>query len=198
MVIRLACGLPSGGRRYGEGGLGKVTGTGKMGLIPPTQHISKTRERHVIDGVEIVFQLTPGSEAPAEMHLFFPQLRALNLAENACQLMHNLCPIRGAKTRDALAWSQYLDEALSEYVPHVDVVYAQHHWPVWGAAKAGLGRRGRVWSGGVARTLKRVRDGVNEGRAGREGSWRRGGIEDYQEGDIIECYSVGKIAAKLE
>jgi alkyl sulfatase BDS1-like metallo-beta-lactamase superfamily hydrolase len=107
-----------------------------MGLIPPTQVISEPRERHVIDGVEIVFQLTPGSEAPAEMHLFFPGLRALNLAENACQLMHNLCPIRGAKTRDALAWSQYLDQALAEYLPHVDVVYAQHHWPVWGQARA--------------------------------------------------------------
>ncbi len=128
--------LPPGPRGYVDSGLGKVTGTGRMGLIPPTQVISEPRERHVIDGVEIVFQLTPGSEAPAEMHLFFPGLRALNLAENACQLMHNLCPIRGAKTRDALAWSQYLDEALTEYIPHVDVVYAQHHWPVWGQARA--------------------------------------------------------------
>ena len=128
--------LPPGPRGYVDSGLGKVTGTGRMGLIPPTQVISEPRERHVIDGVEIVFQLTPGSEAPAEMHLFFPELRALNLAENACQLMHNLCPIRGAKTRDALAWSQYLDEALTEYIPHVDVVYAQHHWPVWGQARA--------------------------------------------------------------
>ena len=128
--------LPPGPRGYVDSGLGKVTGTGRMGLIPPTQVISEPRERHVIDGVEIVFQLTPGSEAPAEMHLFFPGLRALNLAENACQLMHNLCPIRGAKTRDALAWSQYLDEALTEYIPHVDVVYAQHHWPVWGQDRA--------------------------------------------------------------
>lgn len=128
--------LPPGPRGYVDSGLGKVTGTGRMGLIPPTQVISEPRERHVIDGVEIVFQLTPGSEAPAEMHLFFPGLRALNLAENACQLMHNLCPIRGAKTRDALAWSQYLDEALTEYIPHVDVVYAQHHWPVWGQTRA--------------------------------------------------------------
>ena len=128
--------LPPGPRGYVDSGLGKVTGTGRMGLIPPTQVISEPRERHVIDGVEIVFQLTPGSEAPSEMHLFFPGLRALNLAENACQLMHNLCPIRGAKTRDALAWSQYLDEALTEYIPHVDVVYAQHHWPVWGQTRA--------------------------------------------------------------
>ena len=128
--------LPPGPRGYVDSGLGKVTGTGKMALIEPTVLIAQPRERHVIDGVEIVFQLTPGSEAPAEMHLFFPGLRVLNLAENACQLMHNLCPIRGAKTRDALAWSQYLDQALAEYLPHVDVVYAQHHWPVWGQARA--------------------------------------------------------------
>jgi len=128
--------LPPGPRGYVDSGLGKVTGTGRMALIEPTVLISQPRERHVIDGVEIVFQLTPGSEAPAEMHLFFPALRVLNLAENACQLMHNLCPIRGAKTRDALAWSQYLDQALAEYLPHVDVVYAQHHWPVWGQARA--------------------------------------------------------------
>ena len=128
--------LPPGPRGYVDSGLGKVTGTGRMALIEPTVLITEPRERHVIDGLEIVFQLTPGSEAPAEMHLFFPALRVLNLAENACQLMHNLCPIRGAKTRDALAWSQYLDQALAEYLPHVDVVYAQHHWPVWGQARA--------------------------------------------------------------
>jgi alkyl sulfatase BDS1-like metallo-beta-lactamase superfamily hydrolase len=91
----------------------------------------------MIDGVEIEFQLTPGAEAPAEMNLYFPGLRALNLAENACHTMHNLCPLRGAKTRDALAWARYLDEALHDYVPHVDVVYAQHHWPVWGAQRMG-------------------------------------------------------------
>ena len=66
------------------------------------------------------------------MNLFYPGLRALNLAENACHTMHNLCPLRGAKTRDALAWARYLDEALTAFVPDVDVVFAQHHWPVWG------------------------------------------------------------------
>ncbi|MCC6247977.1 MAG: MBL fold metallo-hydrolase [Rubrivivax sp.] len=127
--------LPAGPEAHVDSGLGKAVGRGGDGFIAPTLSIRAPRERHVVDGVTIEFQLTPGAEAPAEMNLFFPGLRALNLAENACQTMHNLCPLRGAKTRDALAWSRYLDDALDEYVPHCDVVYAQHHWPVWGAAR---------------------------------------------------------------
>ncbi|WP_310567505.1 alkyl/aryl-sulfatase [Hydrogenophaga sp.] len=124
--------LAPGPRGHVDSGLGKAMGRGTQGLIPPTRVITQARERHVIDGVAIEFQLTPGAEAPAEMNFHFPQLRALNLAENACHTLHNLCPLRGAKTRDALAWSRYLDEALTAYVPQVDVVFAQHHWPLWG------------------------------------------------------------------
>lgn len=127
--------LPAGPRGHVDSGLGKAVGRGTDSFIAPNRLIREARERHVVDGVEIEFQLTPGAEAPAEMNLFFPGLRALNLAENACQTMHNLCPLRGAKTRDALAWARYLDDALDEYVPRVDVVYAQHHWPVWGAER---------------------------------------------------------------
>jgi alkyl sulfatase BDS1-like metallo-beta-lactamase superfamily hydrolase len=90
----------------------------------------------VIDGIEIVFQLTPETEAPAEMNFHFPQFRVLNLAENGCHTMHNLCPIRGAKTRDALAWSKYLDAALEDFIDETDVVIAQHHWPTWGRERA--------------------------------------------------------------
>jgi alkyl sulfatase BDS1-like metallo-beta-lactamase superfamily hydrolase len=113
-------------------GLGKAVGRGGDGFIPPTKLIEQPIERHVIDGVEIVFQLTPGTEAPAEMNMHFPKLRTLNLAENACHLMHNLCPLRGAKTRDALAWARYLDQALDQFIAETDVVVVQHHWPVWG------------------------------------------------------------------
>ncbi len=127
--------LPPGPDAHVDSGLGKATGRGADGFIAPNRLVREPRERHVIDGIDIVFPLTPGAEAPAEMNLFFPGLRALNLAENACQTMHNLCPIRGAKTRDALAWARYLDDALDEYVPHADVVLAQHHWPVWGAQR---------------------------------------------------------------
>jgi alkyl sulfatase BDS1-like metallo-beta-lactamase superfamily hydrolase len=124
--------LAAGPMGHVDSGLGKAVGRGADGLIPPDWLITAPLEKHVIDGVEIVFQLTPGAEAPAEMNLYYPGLRALNLAENACHTMHNLCPMRGAKTRDALAWSRYLDEALQAFVPYVDVVFAQHHWPVWG------------------------------------------------------------------
>jgi len=127
--------LTAGPRGHVDSGLGKAVGRGTDSFIAPNRVIRQPRERHVIDGIDIEFQLTPGAEAPAEMNLFFPGLRALNLAENACHTMHNLCPLRGAKTRDALAWSRYLDDALHDYVPRVDVVYAQHHWPVWGSER---------------------------------------------------------------
>ena len=115
-----------------DSGLGKAVGRGGDGFIPPTILITEPVERRFVDGVEIVFHLTPGTEAPAEMNMHYPGLRALNLAENACHLMHNLCPLRGAKTRDALAWAHYLNQALNAFVPNVDVLVVQHHWPVWG------------------------------------------------------------------
>ncbi|MDQ0141814.1 alkyl/aryl-sulfatase [Cupriavidus necator] len=118
-----------------DSGLGKNVGRGTITLIPPTWLISQEAETHTIDGIEIVFQLTPESEAPAEMHFFFPQLRALNLAENATRTLHNLCPLRGAQVRNARLWSHYLDRALERYAPHADVAFAQHHWPAWGTER---------------------------------------------------------------
>src|SRR5690606_8708260 len=99
--------LAPGPRSHVDSVLGKAVGRGSVTLIAPTRTIDEPVERHRIDGVEIVFQLAPDSEAPAEMHFFFPELRALNLAENATHTMHNLCPLRGAQARDALAWSKY-------------------------------------------------------------------------------------------
>ena len=127
--------LAPGPRSHVDSGLGKATGRGTVGLIAPNLIITRATERHVFDGVEIEFQLTPETEAPAEMNFFFPQFGVLNLAENGCHTMHNLCPLRGARTRDALAWSKYLDLALDMYVEKTDVVIAQHHWPTWGREK---------------------------------------------------------------
>ncbi|WP_250450845.1 alkyl sulfatase dimerization domain-containing protein [Caballeronia sp. ATUFL_M2_KS44] len=118
-----------------DAGLGKTGPRGTVTLIEPTRLIREETETHVIDGIEIVFQLTPESEAPAEMHFFFPQLRALNLAENGTRTLHNLCPLRGAQVRDARLWSRYLNDSLERYAPHADVVFAQHHWPTWGRAR---------------------------------------------------------------
>ena len=98
-------------------------------------HQASRSRRTRIDGVEIVFQLAPDTEAPAEMHMFYPGLRALNLAENATHNLHNIYPIRGAQVRDANAWAKYLNEARDRFATKADVVFAQHHWPVWGNAR---------------------------------------------------------------
>ncbi|MFX1766455.1 alkyl sulfatase dimerization domain-containing protein [Paraburkholderia sp. A1RI-2L] len=115
-----------------DAGMGKNIPRGTITLIPPTKLIMQMTESHVIDGVEIVFQLTPESEAPAEMHFWFPQERALNLAENGTRSLHNLCPLRGAQVRNAQLWSRYLGESLERYGREAEVVLAQHNWPTWG------------------------------------------------------------------
>lgn len=127
--------LPKGPLGQVDAGLGKVTSRGTVTLIAPTMEIRQPIEIHTIDGVEIVFQLTPDTEAPAEMHMFYPGLKALNLAENATHNLHNIYPIRGAQVRDANAWAKYLNEALRNFAPRSEVVFAQHHWPVWGAGR---------------------------------------------------------------
>ena len=127
--------LPKGPRGQVDAGLGKVTSRGTVTLIPPTQTIREPIEVHTIDGVEMIFQLAPDTEAPAEMHMFYPGLRALNLAENATHNLHNIYPIRGAQVRDANAWAKYLNEARDRFAVQADVVFAQHHWPVWGNAR---------------------------------------------------------------
>ena len=127
--------LPKGPRGQVDTGLGKTTSRGTVTLIPPTRIVKEPIETHRIDGVEIVFQLTPETEAPAEMHMFHPGLRALNLAENATHNLHNIYPLRGAQARDANAWAKYLNEALDRFGRDADVAFAQHHWPVWGTAR---------------------------------------------------------------
>ena len=127
--------LPKGPRGQVDAGLGKVTSRGTVTLIPPTVTIAHPFETHRIDGVEIVFQLAPETEAPAEMHMFYPERRALNLAENATHNLHNTYPIRGAQVRDANGWAKYLDAALDRFGGDADVVFAQHHWPVWGGER---------------------------------------------------------------
>jgi alkyl sulfatase BDS1-like metallo-beta-lactamase superfamily hydrolase len=114
-------------------GLGMTNSTGSIGLIPPTVDVTHTGQEEVVDGVRIVFQLTPGTEAPAEMNFAFPDRRALCLAENATHNLHNLLTLRGALVRDARVWSRYLDEAITLFAHDSDVAFASHHWPTWGA-----------------------------------------------------------------
>jgi alkyl sulfatase BDS1-like metallo-beta-lactamase superfamily hydrolase len=113
-------------------GLGQVGSTGEVALIVPTVDIRTTGERHTVDGVEIEFQMAPGTEAPAEMHFYFPKFRALCMAENATHNLHNLLTLRGALVRDPHGWAGYLTEAIDAFSDRADVVFASHHWPTWG------------------------------------------------------------------
>jgi alkyl sulfatase BDS1-like metallo-beta-lactamase superfamily hydrolase len=117
-------------------GLGQTTSTGTVSLIAPTVDITHTGQRMTIDGVEIEFQVTPGTEAPAEMNFYFPQHRALCTAENTSHTLHNILTIRGALVRDPHAWAHYLTETIDLWGDQLDVVFASHHWPTWGRERA--------------------------------------------------------------
>jgi alkyl sulfatase BDS1-like metallo-beta-lactamase superfamily hydrolase len=112
-------------------GLGTTTSAGTVTLIPPTDIIEKTGEKRTIDGLTYEFLYAPGSEAPAEMLYYIREKKALNTAEDSTHTLHNTYSLRGAKIRDPLAWSKYLNEALNLWGDDVEVMYAMHHWPVW-------------------------------------------------------------------
>jgi len=118
-----------------DAGLGKTTSLGLTTLIPPTDTITTTGEKRVIDGVEIEFQMAPETEAPAEMLFYFPQMKALCAAEDMTHTLHNLYTIRGAEVRNAKAWWKTVQLALDLYGDKTDVVFASHHWPKWNQDK---------------------------------------------------------------
>ncbi|MEU8973292.1 alkyl sulfatase dimerization domain-containing protein [Streptomyces monashensis] len=124
--------LPKGPAGQIGCGLGLTTSTGSVGLIAPTLDVTATGQTETVDGVRIVFQLTPGTEAPAEMNFHFPDLRVLCAAENACHTLHNVLTLRGALVRDPSAWAGYLTETIRLFAADTDVVLASHHWPTWG------------------------------------------------------------------
>lgn len=124
--------LPRGPHGAVGAGLGPTTSTGTPTLIPPTIDIDHTGQTETIDGVRIEFQLTPGTEAPSEMNFYFPDHRALCMAENATHTLHNLLTLRGALVRDPHVWAKYLTESINRYAPRSDVLFASHHWPTWG------------------------------------------------------------------
>jgi alkyl sulfatase BDS1-like metallo-beta-lactamase superfamily hydrolase len=113
-------------------GLGHTTSTGSITLIPPTQEIARSGEQLTLDGVRMEFQLTPNTEAPAEMNFLFPDRRALCIAENATHNLHNVITPRGALVRDARNWAGYLDEAIRLFGDRADAMFAGHQWPRWG------------------------------------------------------------------
>ncbi|KAJ4987022.1 hydrolase [Stagonosporopsis vannaccii] len=116
-------------------GLGMASSRGTTSLIPPNTLIQRTGEELVVDGVRIVFQMVPGTEAPAEINFHFPDFKALCIPETATNCMHNIITLRGAQVRDAKAWSQYLDESIVLFGYQSDVVFGSHNWPTWGQDK---------------------------------------------------------------
>lgn len=124
--------LPRGPRENVTVGLGIALSSGAVGILAPTDIIKKSGETRTIDGVEIEFQMAPGTEAPAEMLMYFPGLKMLCAAEDATHTLHNLYTLRGAKVRDSNLWWKALDYAVEHFGDRTDVIVAQHHWPKWG------------------------------------------------------------------
>ncbi|MER6943657.1 alkyl sulfatase dimerization domain-containing protein [Nonomuraea sp. NPDC000554] len=114
-------------------GLGLTRSTGTVSLIVPTLDITRTGQEETIDGVRIVFQLTPGGEAPSELNFFFPERRALCVAENVTHNQHSLLSLRGGPVGDARGWARHLTEVITLFAGSADVAFASHHWPTWGA-----------------------------------------------------------------
>lgn len=112
--------------------LAKNVSSGTLGLIAPTLYISKPTEEHTIDGVKMIFHNTPNTEAPVEMNTYFPEKKALWMAENVTATIHNIYTLRGALVRDALTWSKKISEALYMFGEEADVMFTSHHWPRWG------------------------------------------------------------------
>jgi alkyl sulfatase BDS1-like metallo-beta-lactamase superfamily hydrolase len=123
--------LPPSPRGLVDTGLGKGVGYGRVGVVAPNDLITQPTEERVLDGVRFVFHNVPGAEAPAEMSFSIPALKVYGGAENLAQTLHNLLPVRGAKVRDALRWSGYLQEALDR-LGDAEVYIGQHNWPIWG------------------------------------------------------------------
>lgn len=115
-------------------GLGKSVAYGAIGILAPTQLITKPTEELTLDGVRFVFHNVPGAEAPAELTFSIPEMKAYGGAENLAQTMHNLLPVRGAKVRDALRWAEYMQQALDQ-LGNAEVYFGQHNWPIWGNAR---------------------------------------------------------------
>ncbi|KAJ4244603.1 hypothetical protein NW762_014459 [Fusarium torreyae] len=124
--------LPRGPKGQVGVGLGMGSSVGTTSLIPPNVLIQKTGDEIVVDGVRIVFQMVPGTEAPAEINFHFPDFKALCVPETATNCMHNIVTLRGAQVRDAKAWSGYLDEVITLFAEDSDVVFGSHNWPTWG------------------------------------------------------------------
>lgn len=124
--------LPAAPHGYVGQGLGQGVSAGAVGLIAPTRIVEDAIEEFEVDGVRMIFQNTPGTEAPSEMNTYIPDMKALWMAENVTSTLHNIYTLRGAPVRDPLRWSKYISEALHLFGVEAEVMFASHHWPRWG------------------------------------------------------------------
>ncbi len=127
--------LERGPRGQVDVGIGKAVSTGSPSLIAVTDEVTETGQQETIDGVLFEFQIVPETEAPAELNFFLPERGALCIVETASHVMHNILTIRGAQVRDALWWSQCLNQSIELFGDRADVLFAGHHWPTWGRAE---------------------------------------------------------------
>ena len=124
--------IPSSPFGQVDSAIGKGLAAGTTGLIAPTLVIEEDFEEHIIDGVTMVFQNTPGTEAPAEMNTWFPEQKVFWAAENITATVHNVYTLRGALVRDALSWSKQINEALYRFGREAEILVSSHNWPRWG------------------------------------------------------------------
>ena len=124
--------LPVAPHGFVSQGLGPRVSAGTTGLIAPTRFVEQPIEEFEVDGVRMIFQNTPNTEAPREMNTYIPDMKALWMAENVIASLHNIYTLRGAPVRDPLNWSKYIAEALYRFGQDAEVMFASHHWPRWG------------------------------------------------------------------
>ncbi|MEQ8861128.1 MAG: alkyl sulfatase dimerization domain-containing protein [Pseudomonadales bacterium] len=128
--------LPHSPTGFVTTGLGAALSMGSTGFVVPNDIVWKTGETRVLDGVEFEFQMTPGTEAPAEFVFYLPQFKALCMSEITSHHLHNVYTPRGAQVRDALAWSAQINESIERFGERLEIQFACHHWPIWGREAA--------------------------------------------------------------
>jgi alkyl sulfatase BDS1-like metallo-beta-lactamase superfamily hydrolase len=124
--------LPASPFGHAGQGLAQNVSAGNMGLLPATRFVEDDLEEFEVDGINMIFQNTPRTEAPSEMNTYIPDMKALWMAENVSNVIHNIYTLRGAQVRDALAWSKYISRAMFLFGLDAEVMFASHSWPRWG------------------------------------------------------------------
>jgi alkyl sulfatase BDS1-like metallo-beta-lactamase superfamily hydrolase len=128
--------LPPSPTGFVSTGLGAALSMGSTGFVPPNDIVRETGETRTLDGIEFEFQMTPGTEAPAEFVFYLPQFKALCMSEITSHHLHNVYTLRGAQVRDALAWSAQIQESIELFGDRLEIQFACHHWPTWGREAA--------------------------------------------------------------